>query len=157
MVYLSMLRKKYICRVLNIFRYQKITAKWQVVLFIGGLRGAIAYTMAISYEGSFRNTFIATTLVVIFITVIVNGILSGPIVNTFDLQEKRLEEPLPPRYTWFEDSYILPVLQKRKKLCEKMKFSEVVGYSVNEGGGEMEMKEVQEKKKEKPPKFDMIY
>ena len=71
------------------------------MLWVGGLRGAIAYTMAISYEGPFRlislfhsgrlslstkkddssithrDEFIDTTIVIIFSTVILNGVVAG--------------------------------------------------------------------------------
>ena len=57
------------------------------------IRGAIAYTMAISYEGPFRDQFIDTTLVIIFSTVIMNGIAAGPVVRRLGLaRTKEVED-----------------------------------------------------------------
>ena len=89
------------------------------MLWVGGLRGAIAYTMAISYDGPYSDQFTDTTLVIIFATVIINGLAAGPLVRGLGLQAKEgggeegeeqgEEEPV--RYFEFEERFLLPVLQ----------------------------------------------
>merc|ERR1719500_170288 len=118
--------------VLNCFRYNHIPFSWQMVLWVGGLRGAIAYTMAISYEGPFRDEFIDTTIVIIFSTVILNGVAAGPLVQRLGLNEREEEEEeegTPEvkaetgRYTEFEERYLLPALQRPASLTEKVVLS----------------------------------
>ena len=134
---------------LNIFRYEKITMKWQMVIFIGGLRGAIAYTMAISYKGPFREIFIDATLIIIFITVMANGISASPLVQLFDLGDKKSGSSLGEtssvtgRYSVMEHKYILPVLQRRKTLKDKVTISREPSRRISyENGCSAEMEEV---------------
>ena len=87
------------------------------MLWVGGLRGAIAYTMAISYDGPYSDQFTDTTLVIIFATVIINGLAAGPLVRGLGLQakegggEEAEGEEEPGRYFEFEERFLLPVLQ----------------------------------------------
>ena len=60
------------------------------MLWVGGLRGAIAYTMAISYDGPYSDQFTDTTLVIIFATVIINGLAAGPLVRGLGCRPRRV-------------------------------------------------------------------
>ena len=120
-----------------------------MVIFIGGLRGAIAYTMAISYKGPFREIFIDATLIIIFITVIANGISASPLVQLFDLGDKKSGSSLGEtssvtgRYSVMEQKYILPVLQRRKTLKDKVTISREPSRRISyENGCSAEMEEV---------------
>ena len=61
--------------------------KWQIMIIVGGLRGAIAFAMVITYEGPFHKMFYDATLVVIFFTTLANGIITKPLVNYLGLKE----------------------------------------------------------------------
>lgn len=115
---------------LNCFRKKKINWKWQVIVFLGGLRGAIAYTMAISYNGPFNQMFADTTLVIIFVTVIINGIATKPLVKYFKLDKDQTgdnkpaeignhsqnsSEPKPGTFRHLEQNYIFPILRKKEE------------------------------------------
>eukprot|EP00117_Sycon_ciliatum_P001592 scpid54116/ scgid7189/ Sodium/hydrogen exchanger 9; Na(+)/H(+) exchanger 9; Solute carrier family 9 member 9 len=60
--------------VANLKRRTKIPRKFQAMMIFAGLRGAIAFALAIRNTGSeVRQLFLTTTLVIVFITVFVNG------------------------------------------------------------------------------------
>lgn len=73
---------------INIFRYNPISYKWQLIIFLGGLRGAFAYVMALDYDGPFKLMFHDTTLIIIIVTNIINGIITKPLVMCMKLQQR---------------------------------------------------------------------
>ena len=73
---------------INIFRYNPISIKWQTIIFLGGLRGAFAYVMALDYDGPFKLLFHDTTLFIIIVTNIINGVLTKPLVMCLKLQQR---------------------------------------------------------------------
>ena len=75
-----------LCLIINKFTSRPINWRWQILIIVGGLRGAIAYAMVITYEGPFHKLFYDATLVVIFFTTIANGILAKPLVNHLELK-----------------------------------------------------------------------
>jgi len=75
-----------LCLIINKFTSRQINWRWQILIIVGGLRGAIAYAMVITYEGPFHKLFYDATLVVIFFTTIANGILAKPLVNHLELK-----------------------------------------------------------------------
>jgi len=62
--------------ILNCFRSDKIMFKSQLVMCFAGLRGAIAFALAINFttnDTSLYNTIVASTLIVVFFTTAVFG------------------------------------------------------------------------------------
>ncbi|XP_065180147.1 sodium/hydrogen exchanger 9-like [Sycon ciliatum] len=58
----------------NLRRKNKIPVKFQKMLLFAGLRGAIAFALAMrNTESEVRQLFLTTTLVIVFVTVLVNG------------------------------------------------------------------------------------
>ena len=105
--------------VLNRFRQQRISYQHQLVMFLGGLRGAVAYTIIISYQGDYSDVFTDTALLIIFITVILNGVVAGPLVRSLHLTGREtLATPSNhwASYTWWEVRFLLPVLQGKTSL-----------------------------------------
>ena len=77
---------------------------------------------SLSYEGDYSDVFIDTALVIIFITVTLNGVVAGPLVRSLHLTER--EERGGPAtlgshwasYTWWEQRFLLPILQGNSSL-----------------------------------------
>ncbi|CAL8373554.1 unnamed protein product [Boreogadus saida] len=70
--------------ILNKFRLVPVEHIDQVIMSYGGLRGAVAYGLAVMLEKSKikeRNLMISTTLIVVYFTVILQGITLKPLVN----------------------------------------------------------------------------
>ncbi|CAJ0603189.1 unnamed protein product [Cylicocyclus nassatus] len=78
------------CFFLNKFRGKRFTKVDQLILSYGGLRGAIAFGLAISIPETIlaRRMFITTTLVVIFFTVFLQGMTIRPLVNYLKVKTK---------------------------------------------------------------------
>ncbi|KAK6045300.1 hypothetical protein COOONC_17195 [Cooperia oncophora] len=83
------------CFFLNKFRHKKFTKIDQLILSYGGLRGAIAFGLAISIPSTImaRQMFITTTIVVIFFTVFLQGITIRPLVNYLNVETKEDRHP----------------------------------------------------------------
>uniref|UniRef100_A0A8C5FW78 Sodium/hydrogen exchanger n=1 Tax=Gadus morhua TaxID=8049 RepID=A0A8C5FW78_GADMO len=70
--------------ILNKFRLVPVEYIDQVIMSYGGLRGAVAYGLAVMLEKSKikeRNLMISTTLIVVYFTVILQGVTLKPLVN----------------------------------------------------------------------------
>ena len=77
-----------ICIFINKYTGKRpINWKWQILIIVGGLRGAIAFAMVTTYEGPFHRMFYDTTLIVIFFTTLAYGIITKPLVNHLGLRE----------------------------------------------------------------------
>ncbi|XP_056275743.1 sodium/hydrogen exchanger 3.1 [Pseudoliparis swirei] len=70
--------------ILNKYRLVPVEFIDQVIMSYGGLRGAVAYGLAAMLDGSKikeKNLMISTTLIVVYFTVILQGITMKPLVN----------------------------------------------------------------------------
>ena len=112
----------------NLFRTTPISLKWELIIFLGGLRGAVAYEIVdkLSDDYKYEQMFKMTTIFIIIITTLVKGTLTKPLVVLFDLKEDVEEQELPDQYIeeyaslqktcffrawyWWEDKVILPLL-----------------------------------------------
>ena len=79
----------FLTRVINHFKIHGkiIDWRWQVLIIVGGLRGAVAFAMVVHYTGPYNPLFYDVTVITIFFTSIVNGILAKPLVSAFDLKQ----------------------------------------------------------------------
>ena len=116
--------------ILNIFRDQPINLKWQAIIFLGGLRGAVAFMMASTYSPHYKHVQMMkiATIFIIVLTTLLNGILTKPLVVYFDLKQEKKEEELPEEYIkeyariketcffrgwyWWEENVILPLTSR---------------------------------------------
>ena len=60
-----------LCLILNTLRKEKINWRWQTIIVLGGLRGAIAFSMVASYGGPYRQLFQDTVIITILFTTVV--------------------------------------------------------------------------------------
>ncbi|CAL8292381.1 unnamed protein product [Merluccius merluccius] len=70
--------------ILNKFRLVPVEYIDQIIMSYGGLRGAVAYGLAVMLDESKikeKNLMISTTLVVVYFTVILQGVTMKPLVN----------------------------------------------------------------------------
>ena len=122
------------CFVGNKMTRHQINWKWQILLIVGGMRGAIAYAMVIQYKGRpFADVFYGTTVFLIFVTTVVNGMLAKPLVSILQLKEEGQEHDYDHEYGWdnleklgrpmkyfksFEEKVILPFCTKDHRTME---------------------------------------
>lgn len=79
---------------LNVGRKRPIPLKHQGVMFLSGLRGAVAFALALEVPrklGDLRDIFITTTLVQVFITILLFGGATYPLLNYFRLTHSAAE------------------------------------------------------------------
>jgi len=96
----------------NLSRRRKISCKEQVVLWFAGLRGAIAFALAIEMtdlktkqnpqqEGSPHSwLFVTTTLVVVLFTTFVNGGLTAPLLKVLKIENDSMMLPKSSQPVW---------------------------------------------------------
>ena len=118
--------------VLNRFRAQPISLQWQAIIFLGGLRGAVAYMMVSTYSSDYdyEQMMKIATIFIIVLTTLLNGVLTKPLVVYFDLKQEKKEEELPEDYIkeyarvketcffrgwyWWEENVILPLTSRSR-------------------------------------------
>lgn len=81
--------------ILNKFRLVPIELIDQVIMSYGGLRGAVAYGLATMLDGSKikeKNLMVCTTLIVVYFTVIFQGITMKPLVTWLKVKRAAVAE-----------------------------------------------------------------
>eukprot|EP00064_Thunnus_orientalis_P015490 superscaffoldBa00002876_g15543 len=82
--------------VLNRFRLVPLDKIDQVVMSYGGLRGAVAFALVVLLDGEHvkaKDYFVATTIVVIFFTVMFQGLTIKPLVNWLKVPRSTSRKP----------------------------------------------------------------
>jgi len=122
-----------LCLIINKFTTKRpINWRWQTLIIVGGLRGAIAFAMVVTYEGPFHRLFYDATLVVIFFTTLANGIIAKPLVNYLGLKAEAGVETDYGKYYgvddkpgpgciargwgWLEDKFICKIFTKENAM-----------------------------------------
>ncbi|XP_068596689.1 sodium/hydrogen exchanger 5 [Brachionichthys hirsutus] len=82
--------------ILNRFRLVPLDGIDQVVMSYGGLRGAVAFALAVLLDGKHvkaKDYFVATTIVVVFFTVMFQGLTIKPLVNWLKVPRSTSRKP----------------------------------------------------------------
>jgi len=79
----------------NLGRKVKITFKMQIMLWFAGLRGAIAVALAENIRTEHRSVIVSSTITIVFITTILLGFSTAPILKRLDLYEPEHLETVP--------------------------------------------------------------
>lgn len=82
--------------ILNYRRLVKLKPIDQFIMAFGGLRGGIAFCLALSLKEDLipeRKLFITTTIVIVFFTVFVQGIFIKPVVNALKIKKQLEDDP----------------------------------------------------------------
>ncbi|XP_068173448.1 sodium/hydrogen exchanger 5 [Antennarius striatus] len=82
--------------VLNRFRLVPLDKIDQVVMSYGGLRGAVAFALVVLLDGEHvkaKDYFVATTIVVVFFTVMFQGLTIKPLVNWLKVPRSTSRKP----------------------------------------------------------------
>jgi len=79
----------------NLGRKVKITFKMQIMLWFAGLRGAIAVALAENIRTEHRSVIVSSTITIVFITTILLGFSTAPILKKLDLYEPEHLETVP--------------------------------------------------------------
>ncbi|XP_043835784.1 sodium/hydrogen exchanger 3 isoform X1 [Dromiciops gliroides] len=81
---------------LNKYRMVQLEIIDQVVMSYGGLRGAVAYALVVLLDESKvkeKNLFVSTTIIVVFFTVIFQGLTIKPLVQWLKVKKSEHREP----------------------------------------------------------------
>uniref|UniRef100_A0A8C4GLW6 Sodium/hydrogen exchanger n=1 Tax=Dicentrarchus labrax TaxID=13489 RepID=A0A8C4GLW6_DICLA len=81
--------------ILNKFRLVPVELIDQVIMSYGGLRGAVAYGLAVMLDENKikeKNLMVSTTLIVVYFTVILQGITMKPLVNWLKVKRAAVGE-----------------------------------------------------------------
>lgn len=82
--------------ILNRYRMVQLETIDQVVMSYGGLRGAVAYALVVLLDEKKvkeKNLFVSTTLIVVFFTVIFQGLTIKPLVQWLKVKRSEQREP----------------------------------------------------------------
>ncbi len=81
----------------NIGRTHKISIQMQVVIWFGGLRGAIAFSLAQNMPQRNHDLYAATTLAIVMFTTVVCGGLTEPLLTVTGMKLRKESAPPPGR------------------------------------------------------------
>jgi solute carrier family 9 (sodium/hydrogen exchanger), member 8 len=79
----------------NAFRTHKLSGAEQVMIWISGARGAIAFSLALSLPIKNNGVIVSTTEYLILFTIVVLGMASYPVAKRFSLDEASEESEYP--------------------------------------------------------------
>ncbi|CAF4253836.1 unnamed protein product, partial [Rotaria sp. Silwood2] len=80
----------------NTWRLLELTRIDMLIMSYGGLRGAIAFALALILDETKiekKKEFVTATIAVVFFTVFIQGITIGPLVKLLNVRRKQVEEP----------------------------------------------------------------
>nr|XP_031302707.1 sodium/hydrogen exchanger 3-like [Camelus dromedarius] len=101
--------------ILNRYRMVQLEIIDQVVMSYGGLRGAVAYALVVLLDENKvkeKNLFVSTTLIVIFFTVIFQGLTIKPLVQWLKVKRSEQREPkLNDKAAWRAFDHILSAIE----------------------------------------------
>ncbi|XP_078283470.1 sodium/hydrogen exchanger 3-like [Rhinoraja longicauda] len=83
--------------ILNHYRVVQLEIIDQVVMSYGGLRGAVAFALVVLLDHNTfkeRQLFISTTIIVVYFTVIFQGLTIKPLVNWLKVKKSEQKDPL---------------------------------------------------------------
>ncbi|CAF0750538.1 unnamed protein product [Brachionus calyciflorus] len=92
-------------RIIGVIIFANIANRWRLlelkitdmlIMSYGGIRGAVAFALALILDESkipTKKEFVTATIAVVFFTVFVQGTTIGPIVKYFKIKRKEIEEP----------------------------------------------------------------
>ncbi|XP_054619981.1 sodium/hydrogen exchanger 3-like isoform X2 [Dunckerocampus dactyliophorus] len=81
--------------IMNKFRLIHLEVIDQIIMSYGGLRGAVAYGLAVMLDDKIneKNLMISTTLIVVYVTVIIQGLTLKPLVTWLKVKRASVAEP----------------------------------------------------------------
>ena len=80
----------------NRWRLMKLSKYDMLVMSYSGIRGAVAFALALVLDETRvprKKEFVTATIVIVFWTVFVQGSTIGPVVKFFKIKRKNIEEP----------------------------------------------------------------
>lgn len=83
--------------IMNHYRVVQLEIIDQVVMSYGGLRGAVAFALVALLDAEtipVRNLFVSTTIIVVYFTVIFQGLTIKPLVNWLKVKKSEQKDPL---------------------------------------------------------------
>ncbi|XP_078395581.1 sodium/hydrogen exchanger 3 isoform X2 [Cetorhinus maximus] len=83
--------------ILNHYRVVQLEIIDQVVMSYGGLRGAVAFALVVLLNIEYvreKQLFVSTTIIVVYFTVIIQGLTIKPLVNWLKVKRSQQKEPL---------------------------------------------------------------
>ncbi|GCB60682.1 hypothetical protein scyTo_0009218, partial [Scyliorhinus torazame] len=82
--------------ILNHYRVVQLEIIDQVVMSYGGLRGAVAFALVVLLDPKMpvKKLFVSTTIIVVYFTVIIQGLTIKPLVNWLKVKRSQHKEPL---------------------------------------------------------------
>lgn len=121
---------------LNLVRKHKISPRQQVIMYLSGIRGAVAFALALEVDDPVvGRQFVSTTLVVVFTTTLLFGSTTYPIMRWLKMHAKEDEQAAGPETLaeasnhWFlrlDNKYLKPTLRvKHWQSREKFRKEEV--------------------------------
>eukprot|EP00002_Diphylleia_rotans_P012398 TRINITY_DN2424_c0_g1_i2.p1 TRINITY_DN2424_c0_g1~~TRINITY_DN2424_c0_g1_i2.p1 ORF type:complete len:152 (-),score=31.43 TRINITY_DN2424_c0_g1_i2:457-912(-) len=127
-----------IAAVINRFRKNDISLKNQIVMWFAGLRGAIAFALALYLETDNEKIIVTSTLFTVLFTTIVFGVGTAPLVKFLKLEYIPVQTPVQKvrAHPWnkFDNKYFKPFFLSEEALRYKQKLRDERSTVVFQGG-----------------------